>query len=130
MNLFNLNFNFNFKNCFKSNNNKQDNNLSNFMKTLNTIQNKEIKIEMLLQKITNGKFDLSILYKTDENNLFNLRYFYGNLNIEKTTYYNLLSTPIFINGKLEWFLMVMNIKKSKIVVNEELIEILRGVLSI
>jgi hypothetical protein len=116
-----FNFNFNFPNCFCCFK-KEKYDLNNFIQSLKG-HSTETKMIMLLEKITNGINDISILYTINENNL-NFMTFYGYYNINKINKLNVCTIPIFVNSICKYLLIVGSYKK-KVKINNCLIDILK-----
>ena len=68
----NISFEGLFKGCFQW---KKQTSLQNFTNTLNNVLRNETKINMILEKICNGKFDLVLLYKVENRNRILTNYY-------------------------------------------------------
>lgn len=97
----------------------------NFLKTLNSIDNVETKIEMLLQKITNGKHTLSILWKAAADNNHTLYKFFGNLELTETRHYRLCSIPLYFGNQAQYHLTIMDETDQQVEYGKQYIEMLK-----
>ena len=75
-------------------------------KALNDTTNPKQKIQIILQKITNGKYDSSFVFQIKSTNEFTIICSYGKRNNEFITTHLCLNTPIFIDGTLKFILCI------------------------
>src|SRR5690348_15086574 len=113
--MFDLNISINnlIKNCFPFKNKNQIK-IKDFINSIKN-HNSEIRINMILERIVNGTWDLAIIYKNDiQNNSLKLISYYGDYELSRINYLNIVSIPIYQNSVILYFLIIATNKKKKI----------------
>src|SRR5690242_1624057 len=124
----NLDFNGIFSGIFNfKKKKKRQTNFNDFFNSLSGKSN-ESRINMIIEKMVNSKNDVGLLYKV-ENNANHLITFYGEYNINKNNNLNLKSIPIFLNGKLDYILVIGIYTKKLVNLDDNLLELLKNNLS-
>src|SRR5690349_9185902 len=113
-----------FKYCFGKSNKDYD--ITNIIKTINNIKDKNQKIQVILQKLVNSKHTLGIIWKVETDGDHRIFSFFGALDENKITTYFMKNIPVYIKGKLSYYIMVFDETKKKMEINNELVELLVG----
>lgn len=118
-----FNFNFNISKLFELNKNKHELQYQNFLKSIQNLENDNI-IDLLCLKLLNGKFDLLILIKTNNNVIKMI----GDFNTDIIQKFKMVRIPIVKNGKVRYTLILAIADKTKYKLRYDFIELLASYL--
>ena len=118
-----FNFNFNISKLFSKKDNKHELQYQNFLKSIQNLENDNI-IDLLCLKLLNGKFDLLILIKTNNNVIKMI----GDFNTDIIQKFKMVRIPIVKSGKVKYTLILAITDKTKYKLRYDFIELLASYL--
>ena len=112
-----------YLNYFQKIDNKHELQYQNFLKSIQNLENDNI-IDLLCLKLLNGKFDLLILIKTNNNVIKMI----GDFNTDIIQKFKMVRIPIVKSGKVKYTLILAIADKTKYKLRYDFIELLASYL--
>jgi hypothetical protein len=121
----NLNFANIFNGCFgRSQKEEPPSDYTQLKQALKTHIDRETKLQLILAKISNGRYHSSLLYHMTSENTMKITSIYGNLDVKKDNTLATRNIPILNDTNIVSVLCIRSEKLKPIEVNQELFELL------